>query len=60
MTNRIISTLALSLLLFGCASTQRMNNVSLGMTKSEVIDVMGNPDVSKCADGVEYLIYALN
>jgi len=59
MATRILSVLGLALLLIACASTQRMNRLSLGMTKPEVIEAMGDPDISKGANGIEYLIYTL-
>lgn len=46
---------------FGCASPgSKMNRLSLGMTKSEVIDVMGDPDTTKAAEGIEYLVYRID
>ena len=43
----------------GCAvqSAKSMNTISVGMSKQEVIKVLGRPDTSKAASGVEYLIY---
>ena len=45
----------------GCAvqSAKSMNTISVGMSKQEVIKVLGRPDTSKAASGVEYLIYKL-
>ncbi len=46
--------------LVGCVSTEKkINTVSLGMNKQQVIETMGNPDNSRAAEGVEYLIYKL-
>lgn len=48
------------LLLFGlagCATAGRMNLVSLGMTKSDVISTMGKPVSTSATDGTEYLNY---
>ncbi|MBT7247126.1 MAG: outer membrane protein assembly factor BamE [Proteobacteria bacterium] len=36
-----------------------MNTISVGMSKQEVVKIMGTPDTSKAASGVEYLIYKL-
>jgi hypothetical protein len=36
-----------------------MNRVSVGMTKAEVIAVMGSPTSVSAKDGVEYLNYRL-
>ena len=38
--------------LTGCATTSKMNKVSLGMTKNEVLKLMGNP-VSTAGIGTE-------
>jgi hypothetical protein len=47
--------------LCGCAAPMatKMNHVSVGMTKSEVIAVMGSPQTVSAKDGVEYLNYRL-
>ncbi len=37
----------------------KMNRVSVGMTKSEVIAAMGSPKSVSAKDGVEYLHYRL-
>lgn len=51
---------AMALVLMGCASAEkRMNNVSLGMSKAEVISVLGTPNGAAATDGVEYLKYNL-
>jgi len=36
-----------------------MNKLSLGMTKSQVIEAMGNPDSTSAQGGAEYLKYNL-
>jgi hypothetical protein len=36
-----------------------MNLVSTGMTKAEVVSVMGQPDSTAAKDGVEYMNYRL-
>ena len=47
-------------LLFGCAaSSGKMNNLRLGMTRTEVLQVMGSPSSSSEADSVLYLKYRL-
>jgi outer membrane protein assembly factor BamE (lipoprotein component of BamABCDE complex) len=52
--------LAVMVLLSACATAGRINRVSLGMTKEEVISVMGNP-VSTSANGdTEFLSYRLS
>lgn len=56
---KIIALFVTALLLSGCASTKRMNKVSLGMTKAEVINAIGSPESSRASDGTEYLVYSL-
>ncbi len=47
--------------LAGCATAPKMNRLSLGMTKQEVVSVMGRPDsTSAPGDGVELLRYQLS
>lgn len=42
----------------GCATPNtNLNNLHLGMSKSEVLIVMGNPDSTKAKDNVETLVY---
>ena len=44
----------------GCVSTaHKMNEVSVGMTKAEVVAKLGNPDSTRANQGAEYLIYRL-
>ncbi len=53
------------LLITGCATpkvkqmSKNMNNASLGMTKKEIIQVMGEPQSVSATSGVEYLKYKL-
>lgn len=46
-------------LLAGCATAEsrKMNQVSLGMTKQQVIEVLGPPVSTSAKSGVEYLNY---
>ena len=47
-------------LIAGCAGTaSKTNQLSLGMTKAQVIEVMGEPTSSHATDGVEYMVYRL-
>jgi hypothetical protein len=46
-------------LLSGCAFSSKMNNLRLGMTKVEVIEVMGNPSSTSGEDDTLYLKYRL-
>ena len=57
---RYFLSLAL-LLLVGCASntTSRLSRLSVGMTKAEVLSIMGDPDTVAAQGGAEYLNYTL-
>lgn len=53
--------LILCFLFFGCAATSaRINNLNLGMSKSEVIKIMGSPNATKAKDNTEVLEYLLH
>ena len=57
---RFIWTLACALLLAGCVTTSdSMAELSVGMSKSEVIKLLGKPDSVSAQSGVEYLTYTL-
>lgn len=46
------------LCLIGCAApVEKITNVSLGMTKQEVIGTMGPPNSTKAKDSTETLVY---
>jgi hypothetical protein len=46
--------------LSGCAgSAVKTNDLSLGMTKSEVIAIFGQPESSRASNGVEFFTYKL-
>jgi len=52
---------ALAALLFaGCATSAALNNVRIGMTKSEVQALLGTPDSTSAQANVEYMTYYLN
>jgi hypothetical protein len=58
---RIIVILLSVAFLFACAgSFQGMNNLKLGMTKQEVIQTIGAPDITSASGNVEYLKYRKN
>jgi hypothetical protein len=55
---RIIIIFLSAAFLFACAgSFQRMNNLKLGMTKQDVIQTIGTPDITSASGHVEYLKY---
>ena len=50
----------LSSLVLGCAgSAKKINSLNVGMTKAEVIEVMGEPSYTSAANDVEVLSYKL-
>jgi len=60
LVRRIFIMFILAGLVIGCAgSAKKINNVTLGMTKPEVVEVMGEPDYSSVREGVEILNYKL-
>ena len=59
---KYILLLTISLIACGCYTglgqhSSKFNNVSLGMSKGEVIDAIGKPQSTRAADGVEYMTY---
>ena len=58
-----IVAFAFTLLLAGCAllgsGASNLNLVSLGMNKTQVTEIMGNPDTSSAQAPHEYFIYYL-
>ena len=57
MVKRCSILLLGALLLFGCASSNKMNQLELGMTKAEVIDTIGEPKSASAIEELEYLKY---
>ena len=56
----MIRVLLIALILSGCvASSEKMNDISVGMTKTEVVQIMGKPDRISASGSTEYLIYRL-
>ncbi len=49
--------LILVLLLSGCTTAAKLNEISLGMSKQKVIEVLGTPSTTSATKGVEYMIY---
>lgn len=54
------SLLILPLVIMGCATAGKISSVQIGMTKDEVISVMGRPASISAKDGTEYLNYSLS
>ncbi len=43
----------------GCATSAKLNDISLGMSKQEVIHILGYPASTSAKQGVEYMKYKL-
>ena len=57
---RMLILFFLSSLVLGCAgSAKKINNLDIGMTKAEVIEVMGEPNYTSAVNDVEILSYKL-
>ena len=57
---KYLFAIVLGLALAGCATSGKINAVNIGMTKDEVIKVMGKPVSISAKDGTEYLNYKLS
>jgi hypothetical protein len=58
---RIIVVILSVAFLFGCAgSQQKMNSLKIGMTKQEVIEAIGEPNLTSASGKLEYLKYRIN
>jgi len=58
-TPLLAATLA-ALLFAGCATSAALNNIHIGMTKSEVQSLLGTPDSTSAQANVEYMTYYLS
>lgn len=52
--------LSIVFILVSCATAHRISNVQIGMTKEDVIRVMGRPASTSAKDKIEYLNYSLS
>ncbi len=61
-TKRLLLALSvLMLALTGCTVTSmKMNGVRIGMTKSQVVELLGQPDSTSAQANIEYLTYFLS
>jgi hypothetical protein len=58
---RIIVVILSVAFLIGCAgSHQKINNLKIGMTKQEVIEAIGEPNITSASGKLEYLKYRIN
>lgn len=51
--------LVAGLALAGCATAEKLNDVRIGMTKDQVVSLLGTPDSTSAQANVEYLTYYL-
>lgn len=56
----VIYIVILLLVITGCATSEKINGVQIGMTKGDVIETMGKPVSVSAKDGTEYLNYKLS
>ena len=49
--------IVLLLAVSGCATASKLNRLSLGMSKGQVIEELGDPDTTMAKDEVEVLVY---
>jgi hypothetical protein len=52
-------TLLAGLLFAGCATSAKLNDIHIGMTKAEVQSILGTPDSTSAQANVEYMTYYL-
>lgn len=57
---RIIAIFIAIVFVFGCATpSKKLNQINLGMTKKEVIEIVGEPNSTSATKNVEILKYRL-
>ena len=56
---RAFALIFMGIVFFGCTSAVKMNDVRLGMTTAEVIDVLGKPNSTSAMDDIVFLKYRL-
>jgi Short C-terminal domain/SmpA / OmlA family len=61
MKSRLIlaASLFLAAVLTGCSTADKLNSIQIGMTKDQVIAILGKPDSMSAQADVEYLTYYL-
>jgi hypothetical protein len=60
-TLKTISVILSLSFLVGCASSaKKLNRLSIGMTKADAIQAIGNPRYTSASGGAEYLVYVLD
>lgn len=58
MKKRMLIVCFVLIFMMGCAaSSKRLNNIGVGMTKAEVIELLGTPNYTSAVDNIEILTY---
>lgn len=60
MKIKLVVVFICAALLAGCATANKINSINLGMTKEDVIKLMGKPASISAKEGTEYLNYSLS
>lgn len=55
----LVFALLAGVLLAGCATSAKLNDIRIGMTKTEVQSILGTPDSTSAQANVEYMTYYL-
>ena len=58
--NLILGFFVICCFLTSCATAHKMNRLSTGMTKQQVIQIMGRPSSTSAQGGAEYMLYKLS
>jgi hypothetical protein len=56
----LVCALLMGALLVGCETSAKLNDIRIGMTKSEVQSLLGTPDSTSAQANVEYMTYYLS
>jgi hypothetical protein len=61
MKNKLLALVSLLIvgLLAGCNSAAQLNNIRIGMTKDQVLAILGTPNSTSAQANVEYMTYYL-
>jgi hypothetical protein len=55
----LVFALLAGIVLAGCESSTKLNNIRIGMTKADVQSILGTPDSTSAQANVEYMTYYL-
>jgi len=55
----LASALLVVALLAGCATADKLNQLRIGMTKEQVVAILGTPDSTSAQSNIEYMTYYL-